>query len=145
MAGAAVAHEIEEQADAGEGSEDQAAAPVPVTGQVAPGPIVVPATRSVGGTSTLEGEVLSSRDVRYIREDHGLPSGETVYQRGAPEPDVATPPPANSVGEVEVYRRPAGTHPDDELVTCPWCHGEGCAMCEGEGYVPKWVRDEALR
>lgn len=77
----------------------------------------------------------------------GIPASQPIYQRSDPgEEDAevvdATPPPPDSVGEVEIYQRPATGHVDDEYVTCPWCNGRKCGHCEQTGVVPRWVARE---
>jgi hypothetical protein len=131
--------------------------PVPSTEYVAP---PVPALTASAPTQPVEVHVRLT-----IADERGLPPGResdvvdgevvwdsaahqavasgTVYQRpistGAPMP---VPPPPGTLGEVELYQRPAPTDPDDVYVPCPWCRGSGCGHCEHEGTVPKWVRDE---
>jgi hypothetical protein len=141
-AGRAAARQFqEEEVDITPGrSEDYVAAPLgqPVHVRVRP---VMADERGIDSPAApagvVEGEVIwDSADMPT------LPSGD-VYQRPlAPDGPMPTPPPAGSLGEVEVYQRPTPVHEDDQYVTCPWCHGNGCGHCEYDGVIPKWVRDQ---
>lgn len=140
--GAARARDEEEsEIDLSSGwSEDYTAPPLPQPQEV----IVRLTINDERGlpSGTYAGDVVDGEVVWDSGQMPGLPAGD-VYQRPiGTGPVVPTPPPAGSLGEVEVYQRPTPTDPDDQYVTCPWCNGSGCGHCENAGVVPKWARDQ---